>query len=70
MMHTSALTTWTRCIAFLHRVPRACKTIGALTEAIALYRQHGYREIEAFNDEPSAHHWFEKRLAPDQTAVR
>ena len=21
-----------------------------------------YREVEAFNDEPYAHHWFEKRL--------
>jgi DNA-binding MarR family transcriptional regulator len=34
----------------------------ALTEAIAMYRSAGYREIEAFNDEPYAHHWFEKRL--------
>ena len=34
----------------------------ALTEAIALYRALGYREIEAYNDEPYAHHWFEKRI--------
>ena len=34
-----------------------------LTEAIALYRSLGYDEIEAFNDEQYAHHWFEKRLA-------
>ena len=34
-----------------------------LTEAIALYRSVGYDEIEAFNDEQYAHHWFEKRLA-------
>lgn len=34
----------------------------ALTAAIALYRSHGYDEIAAFNDEPYAHHWFEKRL--------
>ncbi|MGV2915189.1 bifunctional helix-turn-helix transcriptional regulator/GNAT family N-acetyltransferase [Streptomyces alfalfae] len=34
----------------------------ALTAAIALYRSHGYREVPAFNDEPYAHHWFEKRL--------
>jgi ribosomal protein S18 acetylase RimI-like enzyme len=34
----------------------------SLTEAIALYRTTGYREIEAFNDEPYAHHWFEKAL--------
>ena len=31
-----------------------------LSEAIALYRSAGYREVEAFNDEPYAHHWFEK----------
>lgn len=35
-----------------------------LTEAIALYRSTGYREVPPFNDEPYAHHWFEKRLAP------
>lgn len=34
----------------------------ALTEAQALYRASGYREVTAFNDEPYAHHWFEKRL--------
>ena len=34
-----------------------------LTEAIAMYRAHGYREIRPFNDNPYAHHWFEKRLA-------
>lgn len=34
----------------------------ALTEAISLYRSHGYREVPAFNDEPYADHWFEKRL--------
>ena len=33
-------------------------------EAIALYRSAGYREVPAFNDEPYAHHWFEKELAP------
>lgn len=33
-----------------------------LTEAIALYRSSGYTEIAPFNDEPYAHHWFEKRL--------
>lgn len=34
-----------------------------LTEAIAMYRARGYREIRPFNDNPYAHHWFEKRLA-------
>jgi DNA-binding MarR family transcriptional regulator/GNAT superfamily N-acetyltransferase len=38
------------------------ETNGALAEAIALYRSAGYREVPAFNDEPYAHHWFEKRL--------
>jgi len=33
-----------------------------LTEAIGLYRTAGYTEIPAFNDEPYAHHWFEKHL--------
>ncbi|MFC0004447.1 bifunctional helix-turn-helix transcriptional regulator/GNAT family N-acetyltransferase [Micromonospora siamensis] len=35
-----------------------------LTEAIALYRSAGYREVEAYNTERYAHHWFEKQLAP------
>jgi DNA-binding MarR family transcriptional regulator/GNAT superfamily N-acetyltransferase len=39
-------------------------TNGALTEAIALYRSAGYREVEPFNDNPYAHHWFEKPLEP------
>ena len=34
----------------------------ALTEAHALYRKEGYRNVERFNDNPYAHHWFEKRL--------
>jgi len=33
-----------------------------LTEAITLYRAAGYHEVDAFNDEPYAHHWFEKKL--------
>jgi DNA-binding MarR family transcriptional regulator/N-acetylglutamate synthase-like GNAT family acetyltransferase len=39
------------------------ETNKSLTEAISLYRSAGYREVDAFNDEPYAHHWFEKRLA-------
>ena len=39
------------------------ETNGTLAEAIALYRTSGYSEVDAFNDEPYAHHWFEKRLA-------
>ncbi|HLI56364.1 MAG TPA: GNAT family N-acetyltransferase [Actinomycetota bacterium] len=38
------------------------ETNSSLTEAIALYRSSGYREVPAFNDEPYAQHWFEKRL--------
>lgn len=38
------------------------ETNRALTEAIALYGSAGYREVEPFNDEPYAHHWFEKSL--------
>lgn len=34
----------------------------ALTEAHALYRKRGYREIARYNDNPYAHHWFERRL--------
>jgi GNAT superfamily N-acetyltransferase len=38
------------------------ETNGTLVEAITLYRSAGYIEVPAFNDEPYAHHWFEKRL--------
>ena len=34
----------------------------ALKEAQAFYRNEGYTEIERYNDNPYAHHWFEKRL--------
>jgi len=30
---------------------------------IALYRRSAHREVEPFNDEPYAQHWFEKRLS-------
>ena len=38
------------------------ETNRSLTEAIGLYRSRGYHEVPAFNDEPYAHHWFEKEL--------
>ena len=41
------------------------ETNRALVEAIALYRSVGYVEVAPFNDEPYAHHWFEKSLRPD-----
>jgi ribosomal protein S18 acetylase RimI-like enzyme len=34
----------------------------SLTQALRLYRASGYREINRFNDNPYAHHWFEKAL--------
>ena len=40
------------------------ETNRTLKEAISLYRSAGYEEVAAFNDEPYAHHWFEKRLGP------
>jgi DNA-binding MarR family transcriptional regulator/GNAT superfamily N-acetyltransferase len=36
------------------------ETNRSLHEAIALYRSAGYAEVAPFNDEPYAHHWFEK----------
>ncbi len=38
------------------------ETNRALGEAIGLYLAAGYHEVAAFNDEPYAHHWFEKAL--------
>jgi GNAT superfamily N-acetyltransferase len=38
------------------------ETNKALTEAQRLYRSAGYREVAPFNDEPYAHHWFEKQI--------
>jgi DNA-binding MarR family transcriptional regulator/ribosomal protein S18 acetylase RimI-like enzyme len=57
----------------LHEMERQARAAGVrvlrletnrtLTEAIELYRRNGYREVERFNEEPYAHHWFEKRLS-------
>jgi GNAT superfamily N-acetyltransferase len=38
------------------------ETNRALSEAIALYKRSGYVEVKPFNNEPYAHHWFEKTL--------
>lgn len=35
-----------------------------LAEAQAMYRREGYRDIARYNDNPYAHHWFEKQLGP------
>ena len=40
------------------------ETNKALTEAQSLYKSSGYREVRPFNDDPYAHHWFEKALSP------
>lgn len=44
------------------------ETNRTLTEAQKLYRRNGYREVEAFNDDPYAHFWFEKDLRNDPQA--
>ena len=44
-------------------------TNGSLTEAVAMYRSAGYREVDPFNDETYADHWFEKRLPPLPTSA-
>jgi DNA-binding MarR family transcriptional regulator/N-acetylglutamate synthase-like GNAT family acetyltransferase len=38
------------------------ETSAVLAEALALYRSAGWVEVPAFNDEPFADHWLEKRL--------
>lgn len=42
------------------------ETNRSLHEAQALYRRNGYREVAAFNDDPYADHWFEKRIGPTE----
>jgi ribosomal protein S18 acetylase RimI-like enzyme len=37
-------------------------THSSLAQALQLYRTSGYREIARFNQNPYAHHWFEKAL--------
>jgi ribosomal protein S18 acetylase RimI-like enzyme len=37
-------------------------TNASLSEALRLYQSAGYREIDRFNDNPYAQHWFEKTL--------
>lgn len=58
-----------RLLAELERIAAAqgvrtlrLETNQTLVEAINLYRSAGYVEVPAFNDEPYAHHWFEKQL--------
>jgi DNA-binding MarR family transcriptional regulator len=37
-----------------------------LQEARTLYAREGYREVPRYNENPYAHHWFEKRLPKDR----
>ncbi|MEO5324917.1 bifunctional helix-turn-helix transcriptional regulator/GNAT family N-acetyltransferase [Mesorhizobium sp. CC13] len=56
----------------LHRLEAVAARLGArsvcldtnrtLKEAQALYRREGYTEIDRFNDNPYADHWFSKQL--------
>ena len=43
------------------------ETNRTLAEAISLYRSSGYVEVAPFNDEPYAHHWFEKQIISSST---
>jgi DNA-binding MarR family transcriptional regulator/ribosomal protein S18 acetylase RimI-like enzyme len=59
-----------RMIRELESIARSCRlqtirldTNESLTEARALYASCGYREVDPFNDNPYAHHWFEKPVA-------
>ena len=38
------------------------ETNPALSEAKDLYKRAGFVEVEPFNNEPYAHHWFQKDL--------
>lgn len=42
----------------------------ALDAAIRLYHSCGFQEVPAFNDEPYADHWFEKRLSSPHSPSR
>ncbi len=41
------------------------ETNGSLCEAKHLYKRAGFVEVEPFNKEPYAHHWFQKDLRHD-----
>jgi DNA-binding MarR family transcriptional regulator/GNAT superfamily N-acetyltransferase len=42
----------------------------SLVEARALYLRNGYREIPTYNDNPYAHHWFEKKRRKGESSFR
>jgi DNA-binding MarR family transcriptional regulator/GNAT superfamily N-acetyltransferase len=51
-----------RARALGHRLIRL-DTNAALAEAIGMYQRAGYQEIDRYNDNPWATHWFEKALS-------
>lgn len=51
----------------LHLHTLRLDTNRTLTEARALYVRNGYREIERYNDNPYADHWFEKRVGQESS---
>ena len=58
-----------RILEALHGIAaeRGCRgvrldTSAYLTEALALYRAAGYREVPAYNENPKADRWFERQL--------
>lgn len=48
--------------ARLGRARVVLDTNEVLIEAVAMYERAGYRAIGRYNDNPYAHHWFEKRV--------
>jgi DNA-binding MarR family transcriptional regulator/GNAT superfamily N-acetyltransferase len=58
-----------RAAAMGHRRVRL-DTNASLAEAKAMYRDNGYVEIARYNENPYAHHWFEKRLDQGSTSPR
>ena len=38
------------------------RLVACYVMAMTLFSSSGYEEVPAFNEEPYAHHWFEKRL--------
>jgi DNA-binding MarR family transcriptional regulator/GNAT superfamily N-acetyltransferase len=46
------------------------ETNRSLKEAQALYKRSGYAKVKPFNDEPYAHHWFEKALPSRMAGAR